>query len=56
MGNVTAGGVNDGEDDENEFYEVFILFIPKLCLDAGTKSTSDLGGIKPVNRTDPGQF
>lgn len=25
MGNVTAGGVNDGDDDENEFYEVFIL-------------------------------
>ena len=24
MGNVTAGGVNDGDDDENEFYEVFI--------------------------------
>ncbi|XP_078346247.1 zinc finger ZZ-type and EF-hand domain-containing protein 1-like isoform X2 [Oculina patagonica] len=21
MGNVTAGGINDGEDDENEFYE-----------------------------------
>jgi len=25
MGNVTGGGVNDGDDDENEFYEVFIL-------------------------------
>jgi len=21
MGNVTGGGVNDGDDDENEFYE-----------------------------------
>ena len=34
MGNVTAGGVNDGDDDENEFYEVFIRFIPyfvNLC-------------------------
>ena len=40
MGNVTAGGVNDGDDDENEFYEVFIRkfkaifgqFLLKVCL------------------------
>ena len=40
MGNVTAGGINDGDDDENEFYEVFIRkfkaifgqFLLKVCL------------------------
>lgn len=33
MGNVSAGGVNEGEDDENEFFEVCILFQCKLfCL------------------------
>ena len=25
MGNVTAGGVNEGEDDENEYFEVLFL-------------------------------
>ena len=26
MGNVTTGGVSEGEDDETEFFEVCILY------------------------------
>lgn len=32
MGNVTAGGVNEGEDDENEYFEVLFLLNCKLNL------------------------
>lgn len=31
MGNVTAGGVNDGEDDENEYYEVLFYVSSAIC-------------------------
>lgn len=44
MGNVTAGGVNDGEDDENEYYEV-LFYVFRLYVDAtsyGIQVTSDL--------------
>lgn len=32
MGNVTAGGVNEGEDDENEYFEVLFLLNCELNL------------------------
>lgn len=38
MGNVTGGGVNDGDDDENEFYEVFILNFNPYLLNLCAKS------------------
>lgn len=50
MGNVTAGGVNDGEDDENEFYEVFILFKAFFVNECtGSMSGSnDLNWVTPI--------
>lgn len=31
MGNVIVGGVNDGEDDENEYYEVLFYVFLVIC-------------------------
>lgn len=30
MGNVTAGGISEGDDDETEFFEVCVLYEREL--------------------------